>query len=281
METGHYLWFERSLKAMEQVLGVGITVTDYQGLFHTSAGGIIFPAPRQSHQKFPVCRVGFSSKCVDFCRHEMNRAGSQRQGAFLKCCWKGVVEIVVPLRRKDEYWGLCTFGPWRKAGFRWQEVEGVPSGFGRHYEALPVWREEGAAALFALVEAFTRGIVATLAEVNAVPALLPDRRAEIMEYFRRNAASAEASLGGLARSLRLSRSRTSRLLRSLCGGSFTALLHRVRIQRARVLLLSTQDKLAAVAAATGFTDEYHFSKVFRKINGMPPGAFRRLHVPAP
>ncbi len=275
MTEGRYLWFEKSLKAMEAVLGVGITVTDHRGLFHTPAGEIIFPAPRQSHQKFPVCRAGFSERCVAFCRHEMNRVCAQREGAFSKCCWKGVVEMVVPLRWKDEYWGLCTFGPWRSADA--QTVEEVPPEFWEHYQALPVWSEDRLEALSALLEAFTRGLVASLAEVNAVSAPPPDRRAEVMGYFRRHAASAEASLEGLAQALRLSRSRTSRLLQGVCGGSFTTLLHRVRIQRARVLLLSTPDKLAAIAEATGFADEYHFSKVFRKTTGMPPGAFRRMH----
>jgi len=281
MELG-YSWFEKAVRALEKAVGAGVTVIDNQGLFHTPAGAIIFPKPRQSHRKFPVCDVGFSPRCVAFCRHEMNRVcisgGAQRRMAFLKTCWKGVVEIVVPLRWGDEHWGMCYLGPWRAAGFRWEEVGEMPPEYGTHYEALPLWSEGRFEELAPLLEAFGAGIVASLASLNAVASPSPpDRRGEIIDYFRRSSASRDVSLEGLARSLHLSCSRTSRLLRELCHGTFTSLLHEERVRRARVLLLSTDDTLAAIAEATGFADEYHFSKVFRKSTGLPPGGFRRMH----
>ncbi|QYE34593.1 AraC family transcriptional regulator [Polymorphobacter sp. PAMC 29334] len=49
-----------------------------------------------------------------------------------------------------------------------------------------------------------------------------------------------------------------------------------RIERAESLLLSTTRPLAAIALECGFTDQSHFTTVFRRIVGVPPGAWRHI-----
>lgn len=53
---------------------------------------------------------------------------------------------------------------------------------------------------------------------------------------------------------------------------------RLRIEEAKRLILSTNDKLSAIAAATGFCNASYFSKVFRKVTGLTPRAWRQRHV---
>lgn len=50
---------------------------------------------------------------------------------------------------------------------------------------------------------------------------------------------------------------------------------RARIDRARALLLRTNDSLDDVAAATGFADAAHFGRTFRRQTGMTPANWRR------
>lgn len=52
-------------------------------------------------------------------------------------------------------------------------------------------------------------------------------------------------------------------------------LRRCRLDRARWLLRRSSAGLAEIAAATGFTDQSHFSNAFRKGFGVSPGAYRR------
>jgi transcriptional regulator GlxA family with amidase domain len=49
----------------------------------------------------------------------------------------------------------------------------------------------------------------------------------------------------------------------------------LRIERARAMLTDAGASLADVACATGFADQSHFTRVFSKIVGMSPGAWRR------
>ena len=50
-----------------------------------------------------------------------------------------------------------------------------------------------------------------------------------------------------------------------------------RVHAAKVLLSSTALPIRDIAAETGFQDPAYFSRVFRKIAGMSPGDFRKLH----
>lgn len=59
------------------------------------------------------------------------------------------------------------------------------------------------------------------------------------------------------------------------GVAPAAYLRRYRLDKARSLIERSSAPLSAVAAATGFTDPYQFSKAFKRRFGMPPGEFRR------
>jgi transcriptional regulator GlxA family with amidase domain len=53
---------------------------------------------------------------------------------------------------------------------------------------------------------------------------------------------------------------------------------RTRIERARVLIRSTQASFGDIAAECGFSDQAHFNRVFRKLMGLTPGTWRRSQV---
>jgi len=52
--------------------------------------------------------------------------------------------------------------------------------------------------------------------------------------------------------------------------------HRLRIQAASNLLLTTQHPIKKIADLVGFNDVYFFSRMFKKHKGTPPGRFRRV-----
>jgi AraC family transcriptional regulator len=51
-------------------------------------------------------------------------------------------------------------------------------------------------------------------------------------------------------------------------------LNRIRNEQAIRLLAYTDESMKEIAAACGFADEYHFSKIFKQQNGIPPSKYR-------
>ncbi|GAA4848036.1 AraC family transcriptional regulator [Paenibacillus vulneris] len=51
-------------------------------------------------------------------------------------------------------------------------------------------------------------------------------------------------------------------------------IYKRRLDKAKDLLINTDDSLANIAAVTGFSDVYHFSKSFKKHTGISPRAYR-------
>jgi AraC-like DNA-binding protein len=63
------------------------------------------------------------------------------------------------------------------------------------------------------------------------------------------------------------------------GFSFREYLQALRVRRARALLADPDLSVTEVAYAAGFNDLSNFDKVFRKIVGVPPSAYRKAILP--
>jgi transcriptional regulator GlxA family with amidase domain len=63
--------------------------------------------------------------------------------------------------------------------------------------------------------------------------------------------------------------------RSHLGCSPESYLRGVRMQRARELLFQTKLSLAEVALAVGYADQSSCTKAFARIEGCPPGVYRK------
>jgi len=56
-----------------------------------------------------------------------------------------------------------------------------------------------------------------------------------------------------------------------------AYVKEVRLTEARKRLTASDEKLAAVAEATGFSNAFHLSREFKRRIGMAPGEFRKRY----
>jgi AraC-like DNA-binding protein len=82
----------------------------------------------------------------------------------------------------------------------------------------------------------------------------------------------------LAKKCGLSAHRFSLLVQRVFHLSPRQLVMKLRVDEALHLLAATNDTLAEIALATGFCDQSAFTRHFRRIAGIPPGAFRELAV---
>ena len=100
------------------------------------------------------------------------------------------------------------------------------------------------------------------------------RREEIEIFLSQNLTNAPR-LGDLADHMGLSSTRTGHLVREVTGDSFIALRDRMRLERAKLLLVSTLFKATEIAVECGFSTPQNFHRFFRSQTKMAPLTYRR------
>jgi AraC-like DNA-binding protein len=106
------------------------------------------------------------------------------------------------------------------------------------------------------------------------PGRLTARRERRVREFIEAHLAENISLADLAGECGLSAAHFARAFRRSMGMAPHQFLTARRIERARDLLIHTTLPLAEVAARCGFSDQSHFTKVFRRLAGASPGSFR-------
>jgi AraC-like DNA-binding protein len=99
--------------------------------------------------------------------------------------------------------------------------------------------------------------------------------ARAKEYIRQHQRE-KIRLGRVARACRRSMYYFGKQFRLETGLSFTDYLARVRVEESRNLLLNPNLRIRDIASEAGFKSVKHFSRVFKRIVGQPPGAYRAL-----
>ena len=84
------------------------------------------------------------------------------------------------------------------------------------------------------------------------------------------------SLDELAREAGVHPVHLSRVFRRCVGEGLGEYVHRLRVRTACERMLAPQTSLADLSFETGFADQSHFTRCFRKITGMTPAALRSL-----
>ncbi len=269
----HLSDIEKSICAFENHLHVSITAIDNQGAFLSPAGIITFNSRRKSHRKNNVCKIGFCDRCKQHCRYEMNARAEANPGIFVETCWKGITEIVAPLNIDGTHVGMFYVGSWRKP------ESTPPNELGRKFVAaftkLPEYDQQTMDEMIYIVQVYIKGIIAELTEQCVLNIPDDSRAGQIRKFFQNNALK-QVEMHDLCKHLGLSRSRVSYLLKHYFAKGFLPLLHEVRIQEAKTMLIGTDDTISTIARKSGFSDEYHFIRVFKKMCGFPPGKYRKM-----
>lgn len=86
----------------------------------------------------------------------------------------------------------------------------------------------------------------------------------------------DLSLQQIAAKFYLSREYISRKFKQQFGLNWSEYLGRQRMNSAKLLLQNPSLRLAQVAEMVGYQDEKYFSKVFKKMEGMTPGEYRKM-----
>ena len=98
-------------------------------------------------------------------------------------------------------------------------------------------------------------------------------RMEQMVMFIRRLLPGPVSRNDLAGEFRMTPEHINYLFKKELGMTPTQFIHRERCLMAAQLLSEGRNNVAETARAAGFSDPYHFSRVFRKTMGRPPSTF--------
>lgn len=108
-----------------------------------------------------------------------------------------------------------------------------------------------------------------VAKVNAEPPAITRAKQFIHEHQ-----GDEISLGDVAHAVNTSTFYFCKLFKKTTGLNFTEYLSRVRIEKARNLLLNPNLRISEVAFSAGFQSLTHFNRIFRRMAGESPTQYR-------
>ena len=95
----------------------------------------------------------------------------------------------------------------------------------------------------------------------------------VQDHLRENLGSA-VSVPALAELAGFSTSHFSARFRAVTGFSVLEYVKRLRMARARQLLITSEHSVAEIAAEVGYSDPFYFSRQFHAVNSVSPRSFR-------
>ena len=102
--------------------------------------------------------------------------------------------------------------------------------------------------------------------------------ARAIEYVENNYGDEDLSLDGICEYLGVSNSYFSTIFKKETGNAFITYLTDYRMDRAKNLLIETEEKSYIIAKQVGYTDPNYFSYVFKRRFGVSPSNYRRENI---
>jgi AraC family transcriptional regulator len=117
----------------------------------------------------------------------------------------------------------------------------------------------------------------TVEKTTARGGLAPWQKRKVDRYLRENL-DRTVRLSAVAGQVALSVSYFSRAFKESFGTTPHMHILRLRLELAQKLMLTTEEPLSQIAFACGLADQAHLSKLFRRLVGETPNAWRRRHL---
>ncbi len=235
-------------------------------------------------------RRGKEMRNCDYCHLIQNELGNREQCISMDCdkrcealdsgkdisyrCHAGLYECLAVVRIKGQPAGFVMMGQFRLEGDLMPEFPGLDAAqlqkLKNAYDALPCLSSEKLQAV--------TGVLRTLIDyitVREFAVLQSDYlRTEINKYIERHITE-DIRLPEMARKLGRSVSTISQFLRKNYHTSFKNLQLEARLKLAEQFWQNNHNATVAEAAfASGFRDQFYFSRVFHRMRGLPPGKYR-------
>jgi AraC-like DNA-binding protein/ligand-binding sensor protein len=247
------------------------------------------PALRGAPNENPFCELMARSNRVCAACLEVQRKLTEKTGdrSHTVTCFAGLSDSAVPIRVGDQLIGFLQTGQVllkQPDKFRFDRVAkqlvnwGVNIDLSKAREAYfhtKVLSKTQYRAMLRLLEIFGRHLSILsnqLAVENSIAEPLAVTRAK--QFIARNQDNA-ICLATVAKAVNTSTFYFCKLFKRATGLTFTDYLARVRIEKAKTLLLDRNHRISEIAYEVGFQSLTHFNRIFRKLVGASPSGYRR------
>jgi AraC-like DNA-binding protein/ligand-binding sensor protein len=250
------------------------------------------PALRGAPNENPFCELMARSNRVCAACLEVQRKLTEKTGdrSHTVTCFAGLSDSAVPIQVGDQLIGFLQTGQVmlkQPDKFRFDRVAkklvnwGVEVDLNKAREAYfhtKVLTKKQYRAMLRLLEIFGRHLSILsnqLAVENSTAEPLAVTRAK--EFIARNQDNA-ICLATVAKAVNTSTFYFCKLFKRATGLTFTDYLARVRIEKAKTLLLDRNHRIGEIAYEVGFQSLTHFNRVFKAMTGQSPSGYRRKSV---
>ena len=227
-----------------------------------------------------------SRSCAACLQTQQKLAERAREEACSITCPHGMTDTAVPVRLGDKLVGFLQTGQiFRKKPTEAQFERsaqlsaewGVPADREKLREAYFATRVINAQQHISIVKLLT--IFAQHLAMVSNRIFVEQHNSELpvitraKEYIQQNQAE-DLSLGQVAKAVNTSTFYFCKLFKKVTGLNFTDYVSRVRIEKAKNLLLNPNLRISEIAYEVGFQSLTHFNRVFKKITGQSPTEYR-------
>jgi AraC-like DNA-binding protein/ligand-binding sensor protein len=287
---------QRENKDLVEALASSTIYQDYERAFSETTGLPVSLRPVESWQlphrgkrhENPFCEMmaGKSRSCASCLRLQEQLSKNARTEPQTLTCDMGLSDTVVPIRSGERLVGFLQTGQvFRKKPTEKQfnrvalqvaqwglEIENDrlrQAYFGT--KVLSSQQHEGVVKLLAIfgqhISMVSNQILVQRASAEP-PAIIRAR-----QFIQENQAE-DLSLAMVAKAVNMSTFYFCKMFKKATGLNFTDYVSRVRIEKARNLLLNRNLRISEIAYEIGFQSLTHFNRVFKKITGQSPTQYR-------
>lgn len=272
------------------------TYRDYERAFSDATGLPVALRPVESWQlpvhgrrkENPLCALmAQKSRTCAACLQVAQELAEQAQdGPATVTCQLGLCDLAVPVRFGDRLVGYLQTGQVfrrKPTTTQFDRAKRVLGEWGvefpleqlrEAYFSGRVMDNEQLAAVGQLLNLFSQhlGLIGNqilVQQTQAEPPVITRAKAFIHEHQ-----DEELSLGRVAKAVHTSTFYFCKLFKKSVGMNFTEYVARIRIEKAKGLLLNPNLRISEIAYEVGFQSLTHFNRVFKKILGQSPTQYR-------
>lgn len=277
------------INAIRELSGVGICYYDLNSFFNYNVEGI---KNNRGHycdfckraRELPNGKVN----CEKSDKLEAVELAKQYKEPFFFECHMGMRELVIPLHRDDIFLGIIFVGQCRldndyesKIRANAEKMHGDPDEFLSLYNLLPLLSRKDLMNIGnILIQYFDTEILnSEIISPKISSTVVQKSLTETIKQFIQINYKSPLSLKKIAKTLHVNASYASRCFSSDCAMTVTEYIMYVRIERAKMLLLTTDAPIGNIALNVGFEDANYFSRIFKKKEGCSPLQYRKNTYP--